>query len=698
MSQIARHEFARAQRVPMSDEKQEQSRSRNPTAIAAAAVAVPAPPRQSSQPLLSPISASELRDWDNLSQHESKGMTDEEHRADVDQKLVRGRPGRLALRLEDDSPPLGEQLRELEERVRNYSIRFETEEQYTVPLNRNEIVAAYRKYAHGSSDTPFTEINLVDVLRNMVFHNGIDEKVNKMVHAVSIHQHQFTSVQKGQTMQMFWGLIKDSRVDTAYFMIDRGLVNINHLSDNEFHVGVPLLFELCKPYVDNVVLASLIEKHASLATLSFTIPDSDQMAFIQRDIVFSNTTGSHWKGPDPNFPGRGSFETLDLFETLLVNRHHMTAVYLLESYNARCAANHRVRPDILYNPLRNLKVYEDNRKLASKYQKWTWKITEDVNREWAMSLGLKPSMTVDNCRLIKILGEGKYGQVWRAIDLSAGADDRIVAIKVERVLVDGYINESTINKEVAVYEKLSGADQKRFPVVYRYQFGDIAHSMTMELVGRSMDFMRKRNRFFNLYTCVHICEEVMRGLQVMHRAQYAHCDIWTRNVAISREDPSRVMLIDMGLTESMPKFTASGRPGNPYYEDVLNAVQMAHSLHTGQDGHPWSMMYNVPFPAAIGAVDEKTAAKYNQMAYYSCASAHISLRDFIEQDDVPPAFKNIYLVIIDVIHDSANFAPTRRVINQFHFAPLMELLERIKNSIPDRERVLQWVSDPEILN
>jgi tetratricopeptide (TPR) repeat protein len=163
-----------------------------------------------------------------------------------------------------------------------------------------------------------------------------------------------------------------------------------------------------------------------------------------------------------------------------------------------------------------------------------------------------------NLRLIEKLGQGAFGEVWRAHDVLLEAD---VALKLidprpgrpdvtERVLKEGRILARIKHSNIVT---IHGVEQ------HGGQFG-----LRMEYVqGKTLEQILAANGPFGDREAALLGQDLCRALAVVHRAGLVHRDLKAQNVM--REDGGRTLLMDLGSGELRTRTSQSGLAGTPLY-------------------------------------------------------------------------------------------------------------------------------------
>lgn len=180
-----------------------------------------------------------------------------------------------------------------------------------------------------------------------------------------------------------------------------------------------------------------------------------------------------------------------------------------------------------------------------------------------------PFETWGKLRLLEKIGEGGFGEVYRAWDESLG---REVALKLFRQKQDGDSVRGTMSSRQAedlMLEARRLARVRHENVVHVYGAEEHRHraGFWMELVtGETLASVMHAEGTMGPEEAAHIGLKLSGGLAAIHRAGLLHRDVKAQNVM--REPDGRIVLTDMGAGVDL-RFTASGLPrsiaGTPLY-------------------------------------------------------------------------------------------------------------------------------------
>ncbi len=152
--------------------------------------------------------------------------------------------------------------------------------------------------------------------------------------------------------------------------------------------------------------------------------------------------------------------------------------------------------------------------------------------------------------VIKLMAEGSFGQIYRALDRMDGG--RAVAIKAEAddCQLPLLSMEICVLKTIRNYSEHYGR-LTHFPCFLGHgeQLG--ANFVVMELCGRNLMDLKKgtRDERFSAGTSLRLASQMMVALKSLHEMGWLHRDVKPSNFCMGREAANRrlVFLIDFGL-------------------------------------------------------------------------------------------------------------------------------------------------------
>ncbi|CAD5230554.1 unnamed protein product [Bursaphelenchus xylophilus] len=157
------------------------------------------------------------------------------------------------------------------------------------------------------------------------------------------------------------------------------------------------------------------------------------------------------------------------------------------------------------------------------------------------------TMLQERFRVMERVGQGGFGQVYRGIDLQRAGDP--VAIKTE-MRMHRYAQHDPrrliIEKDVLV--RLRG--KRHIPNVYASgKCENGCPYVVMQFLGNNLDSLRcsRETRRFSMSTTIRASQQVLMGLEYLHRQGFVHRDMKPGNTCIGKKDPRTVYIIDFGM-------------------------------------------------------------------------------------------------------------------------------------------------------
>ncbi len=191
---------------------------------------------------------------------------------------------------------------------------------------------------------------------------------------------------------------------------------------------------------------------------------------------------------------------------------------------------------------------------------------------------------VDHFRMIEPLGEGTFGRVWLAHDISL---NRNVAIKFPKFnLAANRLSSRRFQREAEIAAGLSHPNL--IPILDAVLTPKKAYIVSEYCPGPTLDqWMHEQNHLVSVDTAVSIVTQIASGLKVAHQRDLMHRDIKPSNVIISKDERGRPFanLTDFGMARSMTdvRETMIGTPvgSAPYMspEQACGSVD-THGAHS----------------------------------------------------------------------------------------------------------------------
>ncbi|KAI7987340.1 Cyclin-dependent kinase F-4 [Camellia lanceoleosa] len=156
---------------------------------------------------------------------------------------------------------------------------------------------------------------------------------------------------------------------------------------------------------------------------------------------------------------------------------------------------------------------------------------------------------MERYKIIKEVGDGTFGSVWRALNKQTG---EVVAIK--KMKRKYYSWEECINlREVKSLRKMNHPNIVRLKEVIREN--DILYFVFEYMECNLYQLMKDRGKLFSEAEVRNWCFQVFQGLAYMHQRGYFHRDLKPENVLVSKDV---IKIADFGLAReisSQPPYT-----------------------------------------------------------------------------------------------------------------------------------------------
>ncbi|KAL5099851.1 hypothetical protein RYX36_004178 [Vicia faba] len=156
---------------------------------------------------------------------------------------------------------------------------------------------------------------------------------------------------------------------------------------------------------------------------------------------------------------------------------------------------------------------------------------------------------MERYKIIKEVGDGTFGSVWRAISKQAG---EVVAIK--KMKKKYYSWEECVNlREVKSLRKMNHPNIVKLKEVIRES--DILYFVFEYMECNLYQLMKDREKLFSESEIRNWCFQVFQGLAYMHQRGYFHRDLKPENLLVSKDI---IKIADFGLAreiDSQPPYT-----------------------------------------------------------------------------------------------------------------------------------------------
>ncbi|KAL5143290.1 Cyclin-dependent kinase F-4 [Glycine soja] len=165
------------------------------------------------------------------------------------------------------------------------------------------------------------------------------------------------------------------------------------------------------------------------------------------------------------------------------------------------------------------------------------------------SAALCSTGTMERYKLIKEIGDGTFGTVWRAINKQTG---EVVAIK--KMKKKYYSWEECVNlREVKSLRKMNHPNIVKLKEVIRES--DILYFVFEYMECNLYQLMKDREKLFSEAEVRNWCFQVFQGLAYMHQRGYFHRDLKPENLLVTKDF---IKIADFGLAReisSQPPYT-----------------------------------------------------------------------------------------------------------------------------------------------
>ncbi|MHB8929609.1 MAG: protein kinase domain-containing protein [Melioribacteraceae bacterium] len=170
--------------------------------------------------------------------------------------------------------------------------------------------------------------------------------------------------------------------------------------------------------------------------------------------------------------------------------------------------------------------------------------------------------TIDNYKVVSVLGKGGMGIIYKAYDTKL---DRYVAIK----MLNSQVNDKEhfierFKREAKNQAKLS---HPNIVTVYGFiEYSDLLGIVMEYVEGESLEKVIERQGRFNLYDVIYIIKQLLLGIGYAHSKGFVHRDIKPSNIILNKEGITKIM--DFGISKSLfdNSMTKTGsKIGTVYY-------------------------------------------------------------------------------------------------------------------------------------
>ena len=157
---------------------------------------------------------------------------------------------------------------------------------------------------------------------------------------------------------------------------------------------------------------------------------------------------------------------------------------------------------------------------------------------------MKPGRIVHNYKIVSLIGQGGYGDIYEVEDQDEENRDIHYAMKVEM----GTCPSPSLGKEQRIIENLDGSIY--FPKIHGKGFETHFRYLVIGLYGKSLSNTRRamKQRKFSLSTTLRLGVYMMQCIEDFHKNGYVHCDVKPGNFLLQTKEKCPIVLIDFGLS------------------------------------------------------------------------------------------------------------------------------------------------------
>ena len=170
-----------------------------------------------------------------------------------------------------------------------------------------------------------------------------------------------------------------------------------------------------------------------------------------------------------------------------------------------------------------------------------------VNEKKSKRDTVKPGTLIDGkYKIERLIGEGRFGEVYQAIDIDINAKRAMKIIKTES-------ESSMCIKIEARMLNLCSEDGQHANIVRFYDVqtkGEYKYIVLEYIDGRDLSIYRKEICSDNIpeKRLLDIAKQIAKGLQFIHGKQIIHKDLKPQNILITNDDKATIKITDFGIS------------------------------------------------------------------------------------------------------------------------------------------------------
>ncbi|KAK3825681.1 MAG: hypothetical protein J3Q66DRAFT_377092 [Benniella sp.] len=174
------------------------------------------------------------------------------------------------------------------------------------------------------------------------------------------------------------------------------------------------------------------------------------------------------------------------------------------------------------------------------------------------------------------IGEGSFGEVFRATHITTGVD---YAIKREPI----HVAHPQLEHEAEMYRKLAGG--VGIPTMHWFGQEGQYNAIVMDLLGPNLKQVRRENSKLPLSFVIELGVQMISQLEYIHKQGYVYRDVKPENFFMATYNNPRLSIVDFGLVA--PYRDASGKhlpnKGGTKKNKVGTARYASINIHCGRE-------------------------------------------------------------------------------------------------------------------